>query len=105
MYSERHFFGSEHGKCESDAETGVVSKQMTAALKTGNVIIRNASEMLSFLGKENQGKQRIFKLIEPCHLHDIPLPNVKTLSDGVTRSLHHIKPRKEKGDYLARPNS
>ena len=43
--AERNFFGSEHGKSKSDAETGVISTQLTNAVKSRTVIFDNASEM------------------------------------------------------------
>ena len=46
--AECHFFGSEHGKSESDAETGIISKKLNNAIKSRSVVINNASEMQLF---------------------------------------------------------
>lgn len=44
----RNFFGSEHGKGESDGETGVLNRAVDRAIVGGQVIIRNAKEMYNW---------------------------------------------------------
>ena len=104
--SERHFFGAEHGKNESDLETGVISKQLQVAIKSRSVVLKSAADMHSYLCDKNEDKDRVFKLVEQSHLNSIPKelknPKLQTLSDKCTRLLHTIKPGANKGVFLTR---
>ena len=108
---ERNFFGSEHGKGESDAETGLISKKISNAIKSRQVVISNAGEMCDFLcnAQENAPENdtvRIYKLVNKDHLQEIHSQFdgifVKTLSGKCTRTLHQIKPGRHAGSLLTR---
>ena len=106
---ERHYFGSEHGKSESDGITGLISKKVGDAIRSRNHTINNGKDMHTFLSNNTKKKDYVFKLItesdfEPIK-HAFDGVNVKTLSGNCTRSLHQIKPDKKKGFYLTRPFS
>ena len=106
VYSERHFFGAEHGKNESDSETGVISKQLQVAIKSRSVVLKSAADMHSYLCDKNEDKERVFKLVEQSHMNSIPKelknPKLRTLSDKCTRLLHTIKPGANRGVFLTR---
>lgn len=44
----RNFFGSEHGKSDSDAETGVVNRAVDRAIIGNQVIINNSKDMFNY---------------------------------------------------------
>ena len=99
---QRNYFGSEHGKGESDAETGIYSKQIRDAVKSESALLSNASEMCNFLA-ENNKENRIFKEFTNIDLksiyEDFDGVSISTLSGNCTRALHQIAPTK-KIDYL-----
>ena len=101
---QRNFFGSEHGKGESDAQTGVFSKQLSDAVKSENYTFKNAQGMCDFLSSVNDVDCRKFVLVNENDLKSTyqRFENVKvsTLSGKCTRSLHQIKPSDEKGVLL-----
>ena len=83
---ERNFFGSEHGKNESDAVTGQISRTVHDAIKSRRHVINNAEDMLTFLSaKMNESKSEtneakyVFKLITDTDMKPINLAfeNVK----------------------------
>ena len=49
---ERNFFGSEHGKGESDAETGTISRLYTNTVRAHETIILNESDLRDYLDKK-----------------------------------------------------
>ena len=107
---QRNFFGSEHGKGESDGETGKISRQLSDAVKSQNAVLHNASDMCNFLIDNNKDKDvRIFALVIEDDLKniysDFTSVSIKTLCGKCTRSLHQIKPSQERGVMLTRPFS
>ena len=48
----RNYFGSEHGKGPSDAETGVINRAIDRAIVGNKVVINNAEELFDFCGPE-----------------------------------------------------
>ena len=55
---ERNFFGSEHGKGESDAETGTISRLYLNAIRSNETIITNASDFCEYLVEKNEKKRQ-----------------------------------------------
>ena len=105
---QRNFFASEHGKGQSDAETGLLSKKISDAIKARRVVINEASDMHTFLSKDSD-KKHIFKLVREGDL-DVLMEKfngvkVQTLSGNCTRGLHQIKAGIGKGNILQRPYS
>ena len=107
---ERNFFGSEHGKNESDGVTGLLSRLVSDGIKSRRVLINNATDLLTFLTKKKP--EYVFKLITEADLEPIrnkfklEAGNLRVLTGNCTRILHQIKPRKEKvKEYLWRPFS
>ena len=104
---ERNFFGSEHGKNESDGVTGEISRKIHDAIKSRNIDFSNAREVQVFLSKAFP--KYISKIITDEDLKPIydEFQNVdlKVLSGTCTRTLHQIKPGKGKDEYLVRPYS
>ena len=105
---QRNYYGSEHGKGESDAETGIFSKQIMDAVKSEKNVLSNASEMCDFL-RENNQDYRIFKHVTEDDLKDIHDTFkgviINTLSGKCTRSLHQIKSDNRQGFLLTRKSS
>ena len=106
---ERNFFGSEHGKNESDGVTGQISKKVSDAIKSRRHSIKDANEMLNFLSNNFDKETYHFELITDKHLKPIQDAfegiKLKVLTGSCTRSLHQIKPAKKKGFYLTCPFS
>ena len=106
---ERNFFGSEHGKGPSDAETGLISMKLSTAIKSRQAIIQNASDMHKFLTKDKEDDSRIFQLINQddfqSFMNEFDGIMVNTLAGNCTRSLHQIKASEEKGFLMQRPFS
>ena len=113
---ERHFFASEHGKGPSDAETGLMSMQLSNAIKSRRAKIENALQMRDFFIKTNEDRSnedkdetRIFKLVTQDNIQHIMKDfegiKVNTLEGNCTRCLHNIKPSGEKGYLFQRPFS
>ncbi|CAL4066681.1 unnamed protein product [Meganyctiphanes norvegica] len=106
---ERNYFGSEHGKNESDGVTGQISKKVSDAIKSRRHSIKDANEMLNFLSNNFDKETYHFELITEKHLEPIQLAfegiKLKVLTGSCTRSLHQIKPANKKGFYLTRPFS
>ena len=104
---ERNFFGSEHGKNESDGITGEISRKVKDAIRSRRHTFNDAEEVLQFLSKEMS--KYIFKFITELELEPIINKfkgvNLKVLSGNCTRLLHQIKPGKRKDQYLIRPLS
>ena len=101
---ERNFFGSEHGKNESDGVTGEISRKLHDAIKSRNHEFDCAEDVQNFLS-ENMPKY-VFRMITDSDLKpiydDFKNVNLKVLSGKCTRSLHQIKPSKKKDEYLVR---
>ena len=106
---ERNFFASEHGKGQSDAETGLISIKVSNAIKARRVVIKDAADMHKFLSENNSDEKRIFKLVKEEDLQPIMGAfdgvKVNTLVGNCTRSLHQIKPSEKKGFLMQRPFS
>ena len=105
---QRNYFGSEHGKGESDAETGIFSRQIRDAVKSEASVLSNANQMCEFLIKNNK-EDRVFRIfteadLEPIY-EDFRGVNVSTLEGKCTRSLHQIMPTNKKGLLKIRPFS
>lgn len=80
----RNFFGSEHGKGESDGETGVLNRAVDRAIVGGQVIIRNAKEMYNWcdenLAVDEPYNKRQFVFVSSEDMNrDRPFTNVTTL--------------------------
>ena len=106
---ERNYFGSEHGKGESDLETAICSKKISIAVKSQTVVINDAYEMWQFLVENAKDKEgRKFKLIKESDMEkiyqDFKGIHVNTLSGSCTRFLHQIKHRQGE-KFLIRPLS
>ena len=104
---ERNFFGSEHGKGESDAETGIISKQYTNAIRSDEIVVLNASELQKFLAEKNKKKKNnIYRHIDEEDMKPIYQKfkdvQIGTLTGKCTRILHQIKPSGRKGYFLTR---
>ena len=127
---QRNYFGSEHGKGESDAETGRFSKQIQDGIKSENAFLSNASEMCQFLSNKNSKRDspidacaplptaeasgarkhlestRIFKIVTKSDLEEIYSAfkdvDLKTLAGNCTRSLHQIMPGTRANTLLTR---
>ena len=50
--TDHNYFGSEHGKSESDGETGVINQAVDRAIVGRQVVINNALDMVNW-AKEN----------------------------------------------------
>ena len=102
---QRNYFGSEHGKGESDAETGIFSRQIKDAVKSEKTVLSNASQMCEFLRENNKGNRifRIFTAADLKYIYDEFIGvSVATLKGNCTRSLHQIMPGKKTGLLLTR---
>ena len=64
---QRNYFGSEHGKGESDSETGIFSRQIKDAISSETCVIDNASQMCDFLRETNK-EDRIFRIFTESDL-------------------------------------
>ena len=107
---ERNFFGTEHGKSESDAVTGVISKKISNAIKSRLHVICNAKDMLEFLTNNSDQGNYFYKLIKDTDMEKIidefKGTTLQVLTGKCTRTLHQIKPcEKRKGSFLYRPFS
>ena len=107
---ERNYFGSEHGKGESDLETAIYSKKISLAVKSDSAVINNAYEMCNFLyNTTDKNSGRIFVLIKESDMEkiyqDFEGIYVNTLSGSCTRSLHQIRYSQRGDDFLIRPFS
>ena len=109
---ERNFFGSEHGKGESDAETGIISRQYLQAIRSNETVIMNASDLHEYLCEKNDKKfndgtfSKIYRLVTDEDMKEInqkfEAVKVETLKGKCTRILHQIKPGANKGVLLSR---
>ena len=101
---ERNFFGSEHGKNESDGVTGEISRKLHDAIKSRNHEFDCAEDVQKFLS-ETMPKY-VFRMITDSDLKpiydDFKNVDLKVLSGICTRSLHQIKPGEGKDEYLVR---
>ena len=106
---ERNFFGSEHGKSESDAVTGRISQKLSNAIRTRNYVFNNASDMHTFFSNDSKDEIHKYKLVTDSDLgtiyKDFDGVKVETLSGNCTRSLHQIKASKNKNILMTRPFS
>ena len=106
IFIERNFFGSEHGKGESDAETGTISRKHLNAVRSNKAVILNAYDFHKFLSDNNDKKEKIYRLVTKEDLkaiHDNFVGiNIGTLSGKCTRILHQIKPSGKEGFLLTR---
>ena len=105
---QRNYFGSEHGKGESDSETGIFSRQIKDAISSETCVIDNASQMCDFLRETNK-EDRIFRIFTESDLKyiydEFKGVDVATLEGNCTRALHQIMPHKKNGSLLTRPFS
>ena len=107
---ERNFFGSEHGKGESDTETAIINSILRRAIISRKVIVSDARDaynyLVSYESKSVQtNTERIYHLIECDELTDFPYV-VSTLSGSMTRKLHQVKSTHQRPYCLdARPFS
>ncbi|XP_041455380.1 uncharacterized protein LOC121408110 [Lytechinus variegatus] len=56
--TERHFFGSEHGKGEGDGEIGLINKAIDRAILSREVVINSAEEMFTWCCKNLSSSER-----------------------------------------------
>ena len=109
---ERNFFGSEHGKGESDAETGIISREYLTAIRSGETVILNASDLYEYLDQKNEKKvndktfSKIYRLVRDEDMKEINQNfegvKVDTLKGKCTRILHQIRPSEKRGVLLSR---
>ena len=109
---ERNYFGTEHGKNECDATTGMLKLQYNNAIKADDCVISNAHDLTEyFIETYKNDKSKFFRHV---HKDDKDLlaifkafesVNVQVLSGACTRTLHQIKAGKGKGCMLTRPFS
>ena len=98
--TEKHFFGSRHGKGPCDREIGVVKRMAKNAVKRRAAIISSANQLFQFgeanltlpKNEEHSHKKRCFKFVEFGKIdHQRPdrTTNIKTVPG--TRQLHCVK--------------
>ena len=104
---ERNYFGTEHGKNESDGITGEISKKVKNAIRSRRHSFNNANELVIFLSEAMPKYD--FRLITEEQLKPIYTAfkgvDLTVLSGNCTRSLHQIKPGEGKDEFLIRPFS
>ncbi|XP_052084922.1 uncharacterized protein LOC127722119 [Mytilus californianus] len=89
----RNFFGSEHGKSDSDAETGVVNRAVDRAIIGNQVIINNSKDMFNYCKtnlelNENLGKRSFFFVKNGDINRNRPETEVKPVPN--TRKIHQV---------------
>ena len=103
---QRNYFESEHGKGPSDAETGLISMKLQAAVKSRSAVLQDAKSMLDFLLENHSDDTHLYKLVNEEDLNEImdifKDVTVDTLDGKCTRSLHQIKKSNRKGILLER---
>ena len=52
IISERHFFGSRHGKSVCDGEIGIVKRSAALAIRAGTTVISNATDLHSYCARK-----------------------------------------------------
>ena len=66
---ERHYYGSEHGKGDSDLETALINKKLNVAIRSRQVIVTDAADMFNFLSSypvnTKNNTERIYRLVSP----------------------------------------
>ena len=104
---ERNFFGTEHGKNESDGVTGEISKRVKDAIRSRRHTFNDAEELLHFLSEAMPKYQ--FRLITQQHMEPIYTAfegvDLKVLTGNCTRALHQIMPGEGEDEFLIRPFS
>jgi len=105
-HTERHYFGSSHGKSACDSLGGIVKKAATTAVASDRYSISCASDLYNFCQAElvkevncveNCHKGRYFFLLEDIEHRDKPT-NLIAIKN--TRSLHAIRHCNEQGADL-----
>lgn len=90
---ERSYFGSEHGKGESDGETGLINKAVHLAIYSRALVISEAIDLINFANCYIADEERQFQLIEKecfdnfLNKFDMKLPD----SLAGTRKLHQMR--------------
>lgn len=92
---EWHFYGSRHGKGESDGESGTVKSYVDRAIRGRGIIINSAQEFSTFIHSEMErptgSSQRHVRFIDQeCMDRDVGNRNITTLAG--TRKIHVVKP-------------
>lgn len=92
---EWHFYGSRHGKGESDGESGCVKSYVDAAIRARGVVIDSAKQFAEFLESEmaipDDKSQRHVAYIDSFSIdRDTRYDNVVTVKN--TRKIHTVKP-------------
>lgn len=96
-HSERHYFGSSHGKSACDGLGGIVKKAATTAVASDQLVISSTSDFYDYCKSEltkkidcenNCHKGRSFFLLEDMLHTDAP-PNVCAVPN--TRTLHAMR--------------
>lgn len=95
MKIEWHFYGSRHGKGESDGESGCVKSYVDSAIRARGVILNSAEDFANFvkaeMSKPDGTSQRHVIYVDEfcidqdmCYSHLVTIPN--------TRKIHAVKP-------------
>ena len=104
---ERNFFGTEHGKNESDGVTGEISRKVKGAIRSRRYTFNDAEELLNFLSEAMPNYQ--FRLITQQHMEPIytafECVDLTVLTGNCTRALHQIMPGEGEDEFLIRPFS
>ena len=102
--TEHSYFGSEHGKSESDGETGMINVSVDRAIIGRKVIINNAQDMMNWcstnLASEVPSK-RIFFLVKRDEV-DRTRPDTDVQTVQGVRKFHQIQSMGMKYKILAR---
>ena len=92
IVTDHSYFGSEHGKSESDGETGVINHAVDLAIVGRQVVVNNASDLVNWckenLSRSRDGFTRSFFLVTDIN-RDRPETDVATVK-GV-RKFHQVK--------------
>ena len=101
---ERNFFGTEHGKNESDGVTGEISRKVKGAIRSRRYTFNDAEELLNFLSEAMPNYQ--FRLITQQHMEPIytafECVDLTVLTGNCTRALHQIMPGEGEDEFLIR---
>ena len=86
--TERHFFGTRHGKGPCDAIGATVKNKTTTYVKSRRGIVRNALELYNFCQTELSNLTRVFFYVDK---EDIPPNTQKYKTVPNTRQSHAVK--------------
>ena len=92
---ERAYFGSEHGKSESDAKTSTINYVLNKGIISRKTIITGAADMYNFLVSRLEASENdIFRVIEKDDVEKVKPrhTDIRTLTGNCTRKMHQIKP-------------